>query len=65
LRLRVFALQSPGIIVRREDFGVRWQSAAATPLWDADQHCKSGVALRFPPHSKKFGCGVSRAMSLR
>jgi hypothetical protein len=28
----LFALQSPGIIMRREDFGLRWQSAAATPL---------------------------------
>jgi len=32
---------------------VRWQSAAATPLWDAAKRCKSGVALRFPPQSKK------------
>jgi hypothetical protein len=31
------AMQWVRIIVRREDFGVRWQSAAATPLWDADQ----------------------------
>jgi hypothetical protein len=58
------ALQFLGIIVRREDFGVRWQSATATPLWNADQHCKSGVALRFPPHSKEFGCGVCRVAAL-
>ncbi|MGB8370638.1 MAG: hypothetical protein ACLPYZ_06625 [Limisphaerales bacterium] len=37
----------------RKDFGLRWLSAATTPLWDADQQCKSGVALRFPPHSKR------------
>jgi hypothetical protein len=30
------------------NFGVRWQSAAATPLL----HFQSGVALRFPPQSK-------------
>jgi len=53
-----FAVQFPGIIVRHEDFGVRWQSApvlcspatrdggwtAATPLRDADQSYKGGVA---------------------
>ena len=33
-----------------EDFGLRWQSAAATPLSYAC--CQSGVALRFPPQSK-------------
>src|SRR6266542_1013478 len=37
----------------REDFGLRWQSAAATPLAIADTF-QSGVALRFPPQSKKF-----------
>jgi hypothetical protein len=42
------------IIVRREDFGVRWQSAAATPLFDCGQSFQSGVALRFPPQSKFF-----------
>jgi hypothetical protein len=42
-----------------EDYGLRWQSAAATPLSHRDQTSiteampKSGVALRFPPHSKK------------
>jgi hypothetical protein len=40
-----------------EDFGLRWQSAAATPLFDCGQISQSGVALRFPPQSKKFGCG--------
>ena len=43
-----------------ENFGLRWQSAAATPLWNTDQRCKSGVALRFPPHPKKFGCVAAR-----
>jgi len=37
-----------------EDFGVRWQSAAATPLFDCGQSFQSGVALRFPPQSKKI-----------
>src|SRR5688572_6133268 len=34
--------------------GLRWQSAAATPLWNpsACLASKSGVALRFPPQSK-------------
>ena len=32
---------------------MRWQSAAATPLFCAAKCCKSGVALRFPPQSKK------------
>jgi hypothetical protein len=49
---------------RREDFGLRWQpaeakrsedwSAAATPLFDCGQSFQSGVALRFPPQSKKI-----------
>jgi hypothetical protein len=55
---RVSYPQQPGLPNERtkccKDFGLRWQSAAATPLWDASQRCKSGVALRFPPHSKKF-----------
>jgi len=33
-------------------FGLRWQSAAATPLFDCGQSFQSGVALRFPPQSK-------------
>jgi len=38
----------------QSDFGLRWQSAAATPLLkeSAGPDFKSGVALRFPPHSK-------------
>ena len=33
---------------------MRWQSAAATPLFDCEPSFQSGVALRFPPQSKKF-----------
>jgi 1-acyl-sn-glycerol-3-phosphate acyltransferase len=33
---------------RQDHLGVRWQSAAATPLWTDPE---SGVALRFPPQS--------------
>jgi len=49
------------------DFGLRWQpaeakrsedwSAAATPLFAGGQSFQSGVAFRFPPQSKFFGCG--------
>jgi hypothetical protein len=39
---------------KREDFGLRWQSAAATPLFDCGPSFQSGVALRFPPQSKKI-----------
>lgn len=35
-------------------FGVRWQSGAATPLFARPPASKSGVALRFPPQSKKW-----------
>jgi hypothetical protein len=49
-----FALQQAKILGRREDFGLRWQSAAATPLFDCGQSFQSGVALRFPPQSKKY-----------
>ncbi len=35
-------------------FGVRWQSVAATPLFDCGPSSQSGVALRFPPQSKKI-----------
>ena len=33
----------------RENFGVRWQGAAATPLFGGGQSFQSGVALGFPP----------------
>jgi hypothetical protein len=46
------------IIETREDFGLRWQSAAATPLFDREQSFQSGVALRFPPQSKPLRLGV-------
>ena len=39
---------------RRQGFGLRWQSAATTPLFDFGQSFQSGVALRFPPQSKKI-----------
>jgi hypothetical protein len=42
------------IIADCEDFGLRWQSAAATPLFDCGSSFQSGVALRFPPQSKKL-----------
>ena len=34
-----------------QSFGVRWQSAAATPLFVRRFASESGVALRFPPQS--------------
>jgi hypothetical protein len=43
------------------EFGVRWQSGAATPLSESGPRSQSGVALRFPPHSKSCCCGVSSA----
>ena len=33
-------------------FGLRWHSAAATPLFERQPRCESGVALRYPPQSK-------------
>jgi hypothetical protein len=36
----------------RQSFGLRWQSAAATPLSECGPASESGVALRFPPQSK-------------
>jgi hypothetical protein len=62
------------IFENREDFGLRWQpagakrsedwSAAATPLFDCGQSFQSGVALRFPPQSKKIWLRLRRAMPL-
>jgi hypothetical protein len=43
--------------VPRQSFGLRWQSAAATPLSALPVASKSGVALRFPPQSKICGYG--------
>jgi hypothetical protein len=48
------ALLSVKTLARCGDFGLRWQSAAATPLFDCGQSRQSGVALRFPPQSKKI-----------
>ena len=36
----------------RPGLGVRWQSAAATPLFARRETLESGVALRFPPQSR-------------
>jgi hypothetical protein len=44
----------------REDFGLRWQSAAATPLFDHGPSFHSGVALRFPPQSKRRDAALPR-----
>ena len=43
-----------------EHFGVRWQSAAATPLFDRSHSIQSGVALRFPPQSKQIWLQLHR-----
>jgi hypothetical protein len=50
------------IFKKHEDFGLRWQSAAATPLFDCGQSFQSGVApaLRDSRRSpKKIGCGYA------
>ena len=53
-RFRIVAAE----VGRAADFGVRRQSAAATPLFEGEQleefpfASESGVALRFPPQSK-------------
>lgn len=53
-RFRVMAME----VGRADEFGLRRQSAAATPLWPGDwgmeavAYSESGVALRFPPQSK-------------
>jgi len=41
-----------------EDFWLRGQSAAATPPSGAGERWKSGVALRFPPRSRKFSANL-------
>src|ERR1035437_2401881 len=48
-----------------QDFGLRWQSAAATPLFDCGQSVQRGVVLRFPPLSKKIWLPLRSAASLR
>jgi hypothetical protein len=42
----------PGFSPGWQEFGLRWQSAAATPLFIDLDHPKNGVALRFPLQSK-------------
>jgi Cu+-exporting ATPase len=39
-------------LAARRSLGLRWQSAAATPLLNTPRQSESGVALRFPPQSK-------------
>jgi hypothetical protein len=56
-RTNTFAISADGLKNARGDFGLRWQSAAATPLSNFQRRLgirifQSGVALRFPPHSK-------------
>jgi hypothetical protein len=50
---------------RRQRFGLRWQSVAATPLSIRLITFQSGVALCFPPQSKIRGCGASRVGFIR
>ena len=67
-------IQSCNFAPGRPRFGLRWQpaeakrsedwSAAATPLFDREQSFQSGVALRFPPQSKKIW-RLRRAAPLR
>ena|GEM_PF-1610128 len=63
--LRKSVIQSCNFAHGRQRFGLRWQSAAATPLSARPVASKSGVALRFPPQSKICGCGASRVRFIR
>jgi A/G-specific adenine glycosylase len=47
-----------------EHFGARWQSAVATPLFDCGHSIQSGVALRFPPQSKKIGSPLRHVLGV-
>ena len=58
------ALPSVRTLTRREGFGVRWQSAAATLLFDCGHSFQSGVALRFPPQSKKIWLRLRRVVDV-
>jgi hypothetical protein len=63
-RLNFFAflaVLSVRIVTSREDFGLRWQSTAATPLFNCGQSFQSGVALRFPPQFKKIWLWLGHA----
>jgi hypothetical protein len=42
---------------RREDFGLRWQSAAATPLFDCGQSFQAAWRFASRRSPKKFGGG--------
>jgi hypothetical protein len=59
------AAPSVKVITSRGDFGLRWQSAAATLLFDCGHSIHSGVALRFPPQSRLFRERFRRAMFFR
>jgi hypothetical protein len=48
------SVQSCNFAHGRQRFGLRWQSAAATPLSALPVASKSGVALRFPPQSQNL-----------
>jgi len=65
LCLRAFAVLSSDFVACGDDFGLRWQSAAATPLFHQTQLCQSGAALRFPPQSKNFWLRFRRAVPKR
>ena len=49
-------LQSRNALHGGRRFGLRWQSAAATPLSERGPPSESGMALRFPPQSISCGC---------
>jgi hypothetical protein len=64
----VFAVLSPDIIAFCEDFGLRWQSAAATPLsgarplkFDRETHVRAKAPWRFASRRRTntFGCGLA------
>jgi hypothetical protein len=52
--LPFLALQPCNSAHGQQSFGLRWQSAAATLPFVRTPASASGVALRFPPHSKRF-----------
>ena len=56
LRPSESVLQTRNSAAGRRRFGLRWQSAAATPLSERGPPSESGMALRFPPQSISCGC---------
>ena len=62
---RSLAPESSNSARGQQTLGLRWQSAAATPLSERGPASESGVALRFPPHSIPCGCGSIRAVFIR